>query len=66
MRLIIDQSQLKGQSVNDGNEHERCLLRYTSVDEAIRLVLAVGPGAKLDLTSSASLVSFRSIKRIDI
>ena len=41
-RLIVDLSHPMGASVNDDIEPELCTLKYTSVDEAVRLVLSSG------------------------
>ena len=41
-RLIVDVSNPKGRSVNDGIEAELCTPRYTSVDEAVRRSLQMG------------------------
>ena len=46
-------------SVNNGVEPELCLLSYTSVDHAARLIVAQGGGmllAKLDLESAYRMV----------
>ena len=54
-RLILDLSHPEGSSVNDGINPSLCSLSYTSVDWAVRLVLAMGRGAelaKLDLESA--------------
>ena len=51
-RLIIDLSHPRGASVNVGVEPELCSMKYTSVDEAVRKVLALGAGtlmAKFDV-----------------
>ena len=45
-RLIVDLSYPRGSSVNDGVEPELCSMRYTSVDVAVRKVLAL---AKFDV-----------------
>ena len=48
-RLIVD---LRGASVNDGVEPELCSMKYTSVDEVVRKVLALVAGtlmAKFDM-----------------
>ena len=44
-RLIIDLSSPEGFSVNDCVYERYCSMRYVSVDDAVRLVLAKGPGA---------------------
>ena len=40
-RLIVDLSHPSGASINDGIERELCSLHYTSVDEALRQVIAL-------------------------
>ena len=46
-RLIVDLSYSEGGSVNDGIPPELCSLRYPSVDNAVRVILALGMGTKL-------------------
>ena len=46
-RLIVDLSHTRGASVNDGVEPELCSMNYTSVDVAVKRVLALGEGARL-------------------
>ena len=58
-RLIVDLSHPNGWSVNDGIQPELCSLSYTSVDEALHLILPLGPGtqlAKFDIESAYRLV----------
>lgn len=58
-RLIVDLSHPRGASVNDGIEKELCSLKYTSVDEAVRVIRELGPGtqlAKLDIESAYRLI----------
>ena len=58
-RLIVDLSHPKGASVNDGIESELCSLSYTSVDAAVRIIMAMGPGvllAKFDIESAYRLI----------
>ena len=58
-RLIVDLSHPRGASVNDGIERELCSMKYTSVDEAVRVVVALGPGtqmAKFDIESAYRLI----------
>ena len=58
-RLITDLSFPSGSSVNDGIEPELCSLRYTSIDDATRLILSKGYGAqlaKLDIENAYRLV----------
>ena len=56
----MDLSQPKGASVNDGIESELCSLSYTSVDAAVKIITAMGPGvllAKFDIESAYRLIS---------
>ena len=58
-RLIVDLSHPKEKSVNDGIEEELCSLKYTSVDEAVQVILRLGSGtkmAKFDLESAYRIV----------
>ena len=58
-RLIVDLSHPNGKSVNDGISSELCSLRYTRVDEVVRHLLQLGPGAlmaKLDVKSAYRIV----------
>ena len=58
-RLIVDLSQPKGRSVNDGIEPELCLLRYTSVDEAVKRCHRMGCRSwltKLDVEAAYRIV----------
>lgn len=58
-RLIVDLSHPQGASVNDGIEKELCSLHYSSVEEAVRRVINLGPGtqmAKLDIESAYRIV----------
>ena len=51
-RLILDLSSPRGASVNDGISPELCHLQLASVDDAVQLILKLGPGtqlAKLDI-----------------
>ena len=43
----MDLSAPAGSSINDGIEKSRCLLEYTSIDQAAALVSA--PGQKLSI-----------------
>lgn len=54
--LIVDLSHLKGASVNGGIEKEICSLKYVSVDEALRAIVALGPGAKFDIENAYRLL----------
>ena len=54
-RLILDLSSPRGYSVNDGIPKDPYSLHYTSVDDAIRILLQLGPGelmAKFDVESA--------------
>ena len=54
-RLILDLSHPEGTSVNDGIEPELCSLKYTSVSEAVKRVMAMDPGVhltKIDIESA--------------
>lgn len=58
-RLIVDLSYPTGSSVNDGIEAKLCSLRYPSVDEAVRRLLARDPHsfmAKLDIESAYRII----------
>ena len=46
-RLIVDLSHPAGASVNDGIEPKLCILRYSLVDEAVKMVLCEGWNARL-------------------
>ena len=52
-------SHPKRASVNDGIKSELCSLSYTSVDAAVRIITAMGPGvllAKFDIESAYRLI----------
>ena len=54
-RLITDLSSPEGSSVNDGIPSRLCSMSYTSVDDAVSMVLSIGRGAvlaKFDLESA--------------
>lgn len=58
-RLIVDLSHPKGSSVNDGIERELCSLKYITVDQAMKAIIARGPGAqmaKFDIESAYRLI----------
>ena len=58
-RLIVDLSHPAGASVNDGIEPEICTLKYTSIDEAVGVVLPSGPGtvmAKFDIECAYRII----------
>ena len=46
-QLIVDLSHPKGNSVNDGIPPELCSLRYVSVDDAVKVIVALGKRAKV-------------------
>lgn len=57
--LIVDLSATKGASVNDGVQPVLCSLVYTSVNEAVQVILQQGQGcelAKLDNMSAYRLI----------
>ena len=41
-RLVIDMSSLEGGSVNDGMKEPWCLLSYTTVIDAVHVIMAYG------------------------
>ena len=45
--LIVDLSHPEGNSVNDGIPPELCSLRYVSVDDAVKVIVALGKRRKL-------------------
>ena len=58
-RLIVDLPHTRGASINDGIEWELCSMKYTSMDEVVRAVVALGPGAqmaKFDIESAYRLI----------
>jgi len=58
-RLIVDLSHPRGKSVNNGIRPELCSLRYSSVDEAVRRLLAWGQDSmmmKIDIESAYRIV----------
>ena len=46
-RLIVDLSHLEGRSANDGISGELCPLRHMHMEEAVRRLLKLGPGAQM-------------------
>ena len=46
-KLTVDLSHPVAASVNEGIEPELCSLKYTSVDEAVKLILQQGQAAEL-------------------
>ena len=58
-RLIVDLSHPEGRSVNDGINRELCSLQYARVEEVVRELLELGPGAqmaKMDIRSAYRMV----------
>ena len=58
-RLIVDLSAPPGASTNDGIATEQCSLKYTSVDEALQMVLQLSRGSrliKIDLKNAYQIV----------
>ena len=58
-RMILHLSAPAGHSVNDHIAREEFSLQYASVDDAVRMLLALGPGArmaKVDLKSAFRMV----------
>ena len=54
-RLIVDLSHPEGKSVNDGIDSSRCSLQYVRIDDVVKQLLHLGPGAlmaKLDVKSA--------------
>ena len=45
--LIVDLSSLISSSINDGIAKDLCSLRYASMDKALGLIQALGPGTQL-------------------
>ena len=58
-RLIVDLSAPHGHSINDGIASSMCSLAYSSVDDAVKFILELGPGTqlvKLDLKDAYRMV----------
>ncbi len=58
-RMIVDLSTPHGGSVNDGILNDLCSLQYASVDQAVSIILQLGPGtqlAKLDLRDAYRMI----------
>ena len=65
-RLILDLSSPTQHSVNDGIPKDSFLLQYISVDDAIKILMVLGPGAlmaKFDVESAYRNVAMRSDER---
>ena len=66
IRLILDLSQHRGTSVNDGILEEFCLVRYSIFDDAVHLARAVGVSAmmaKIDVKHAFRLCPVRMVDR---
>ena len=62
VRLILDLSQPRGKSVNEGIMDEYCSVKYVSFDEAVSLARACGVGsmmAKVDIRHEFQLCPVR-------
>ena len=58
-RLIVDLSSPEGHSVNDGVDRAECSIKYASIDDAVRMIRALGAGtlmAKADLKEAYRMV----------
>ena len=58
-RMIVDLSFPEDGSVNDGIDAELCSLRYSSIDDALKFIMTLGPGTqliKVDLKSAYRIV----------
>ena len=58
-RLIVDLSSPRGHSVNDGISPSLCSLDYASIDDAVNLIMQLGPGTqlvKMDLSNAYRIV----------
>ena len=58
-RLIVDLSHPEGRSVNDGISCELCSLQYIRMEDVVRKLLELGPGAqmaKMDIESAYRMV----------
>ncbi len=65
-RLILDLSSPNQHSVNDGIPRDLFSLQYISVDDAIRILMHLGPGAlmaKFDVESAYRNVAMRPDER---
>ena len=66
-KLIVDLSNPAGSSVNDGIDRELCSLKYVSVDDAVRSILGLGPGAliaKLNIESAYRIIPVHPANRL--
>ena len=58
-RLIVDLSFPRGRSVNDGISPALCSLSYASVDDAVHMIMQLGPGTelvKVDISNAYRMV----------
>ena len=63
----MDLSHPEGAGVNDGIEKEICSLTYSSVDDAIRIIMEMGKDtrlAKFDIESAYRLIPVRPSDRL--
>jgi hypothetical protein len=63
-RMIMHLSTPAGQSINDYISRDKFSLRYSSIDDAIKLLLSLAKGAiiaKVDLKSAFRMVSVRKV-----
>ena len=66
-RLIVDLSHPEGRSVNDGISGELYSLQYMSIEEVVRRLLKLGPGAqmaKMDIKSAYRMVPVHPQDRV--
>ena len=64
-RMIMDLSALRGRSVNDGISPSLCSLRYTSVDNAVDIIMKLGQSTelvKMDLSNVYYMVPVHPCK----
>ena len=64
-RLITDLSSPKGESVNDGVDRQWCSVSYASDDDAVRCIMRLGRGAKLDIASAYRAIPVYPIDRLE-
>ena len=66
-RLIVDLSHPEGRSVNDVISGELCSLQYMRIEEVVRRLLKLGPGAqmaKMDIKSAYRMVPVHPQDRV--
>ena len=61
-RLVLNLSYPLNNSVNDFIDKQFCTVRYSSVDEAVRMVQSLKPGALLALAKADVKSAFRLLK----